>query len=150
MSYTVSMEFRKILVPVDGSKGANAAVVFAAKLAQATGAELTLLHVFDNMAAAAIGLHQLPKAEVEQTVQRVAQGSFESAQAALKEVGSVTAHTKVGLGDPAKEIVAVAKADQVDLVVMGTRGLSPVKELLLGSVSETVIRTAPCPVTVVR
>jgi universal stress protein A len=38
----------------------------------------------------------------------------------------------------------------VDLVVMGSRGLSPMKELLIGSVSETVLRHAPCPVTVVR
>jgi len=144
------MHLRSILVPVDGSKGANSAAAFATTLALATGAELTLLHVFDNPSAACIGLRQLPQAEFDQTIQRVAQGSFDAAREAIAEVGTPTVHTKVTLGDPGKEIVAIATSDRFDLVVMGTRGLSPMKELLLGSVSETVMRHAPCPVTVVR
>lgn len=144
------MHLRSILVPVDGSKGANSAATFATTLALASGAEITLLHVFDNPSAACIGLHQLPQAEFDQTIQRVAQGSFGAAREAIADVGAPTVHTKVTLGDPGKEIVAIATSDRFDLVVMGTRGLSPMKELLLGSVSETVMRHAPCPVTVVR
>lgn len=144
------MQAPKLLVPVDGSKAANAAAAFAAKLARATQGEVTLLHVFDNPAAACIGLHQLPKAEFEQTIQHVAGGSFDAARAAMAEAGPVTIHTKVSLGDPAREIVAIASSERFDQVVMGTRGLSPVKELLLGSVSEHVLRNVPCPVTLVR
>lgn len=144
------MQLRTLLVPVDGSAGANGAAAFAARLALATGADITLLHVFDNPSAACIGLHQLPKAEFDQTIERVARGSFDAARAAIAEVGAPTVHTKTSLGDPAKEIVAIASGGSFDLVVMGTRGLSPVKELLLGSVSEAVVRQAPCPVTIVR
>lgn len=68
----------------------------------------------------------------------------------MAEAGPVTIHTKVSLGDPAREIVAIASSERFDQVVMGTRGLSPVKELLLGSVSEHVLRNVPCPVTLVR
>lgn len=144
------MQLRTILVPVDGSQGANNAAAFAAGLAQATNAEVTLLHVFDNPAAACIGLHQLPKAEFDQTIQHVAKGSFEAARAAMKAPESTQVKTKVSLGDPAKEIVSIANSEGYDLVVMGTRGLSPVKELLLGSVSEYVLRNANCPVTLLR
>lgn len=144
------MQLRTILVPVDGSKEANAAAAFAARLALAMGSEITLLHVFDNPSAACIGLHQLPKEEFDRTIEHVAQGSFDAARAAIAQVGTPKVHTKTGLGDPASEIVTVATSGNYDLVVMGTRGLSPVKELLLGSVSEAVVRRAPCPVTVVR
>jgi len=58
--------------------------------------------------------------------------------------------TEVQVGEPAEEIVDYARLEQVDLIVMGSRGLSPIKELLLGSVSDKVLRTAPCPVLIAR
>nr|WP_280953686.1 universal stress protein [Symbiobacterium terraclitae] len=58
--------------------------------------------------------------------------------------------TEVQVGEPAEEIVDYARLEQVDLIVMGSRGLSPIKELLVGSVSDKVLHTAPCPVLIVR
>lgn len=58
--------------------------------------------------------------------------------------------TEVQVGEPAEEIVDYARLEQIDMIVMGSRGLSPIKELLLGSVSDKVLRTAPCPVLIVR
>ena len=54
------------------------------------------------------------------------------------------------MGEPAEEIVDYARLEEVDLIVMGSRGLSPIQELLLGSVSDKVLRTAPCPVLIAR
>ncbi len=80
----------------------------------------------------------------------------------LRDAGADCRITAVSIGrdlkDPLKhcaalgadEIVAIARRESVDLIVMGSRGLSPVRELLLGSVSEKVIRHAHCAVTVVR
>ncbi len=53
-------------------------------------------------------------------------------------------------GEPAREIVRAAEDEQVDLIVMGTYGRSGLSRLLLGSVADRVVRTAPCPVVTVR
>ena len=53
-------------------------------------------------------------------------------------------------GRPAKEILLTAKNEQTDIIVMGTHGKSPLKQILLGSVAEEVLRHAPCPVLLVR
>ena len=63
---------------------------------------------------------------------------------------SVNAETLVGIGEPADEIVALAKKQGTTLIVMGSRGQSLARGILLGSVSEKVIRHAHCAVTVVR
>lgn len=56
----------------------------------------------------------------------------------------------VGVGKPAEEIVRLARDEAVDLIVMGTHGRSGFRHVLLGSVAETVMRTAPCPVFTVK
>lgn len=58
--------------------------------------------------------------------------------------------TEVQVGDPAEGIIDLAKAEEYDLIVVGSRGLGPVREILLGSVSQKVLHAAPCPVLVVR
>jgi nucleotide-binding universal stress UspA family protein len=140
---------KRIVVPVDGSKGAAKAARFAAELAAAMHAELVLLHVFDAPAVAQMGLEALDREGVAHAKEYVAKGSFDAARAAIGDIKvSVTTHSE--LGHPAHGIVAFAEGSKADLVVMGTRGRSEIAELLLGSVSEYVIRNAPCPVTVVR
>ncbi len=140
---------KQILVPVDGSPSAGRAAHFAAELASATGAALTLMHAYDAPAAAQMGLEALSREEIQRVTESVAKGSFDAARAA---VGTTTAtiSTHVAIGYPALEITEHAKKIGADLVVMGTRGRSELAEVLLGSVSERVLRTAPCPVTVVR
>lgn len=140
---------KRIVVPVDGSEGAGKAARFAAELAAATHAELVLLHVFDAPAVAQMGLEALDRDGVARAEEYVAKGSFDAARAAIGDM-SVTIKTHSDIGHPAHGIVAYAGSSAADLVVMGTRGRSEIAGLLLGSVSEYVLRHAPCPVTVVR
>lgn len=139
----------RILVPVDGSDGAGHAAAFAARLARDSGARIILVHVYDSPSASALGLRHVTDSELEKIRDGMSRGSFDAARNAMGDFdGSVEPH--LAIGDPAKEIVSLAEQTRPDLIVMGTRGRSEMQSLLLGSVSEKVLRHAPCPVTVVR
>ena len=139
----------KILVPVDGSEQATLAASWAAKLAQRTGGELTLLHVYVIASAEAIGLANQSKDEIKDVQERRAAEVFDKTKNAMGEAGKAI-DTTVVIGDPAEEIIGLAKSEGYDHIVMGNRGMSPVEELLLGSVSEKVIREAHCAVTIIH
>jgi len=66
----------------------------------------------------------------------------------LTDPGAATA--KVTVGKPAEEILQVARDEAIDLIVMGTHGRTGLRHVLLGSIAETVVRTAPCPVFTVK
>ena len=138
----------KILVPVDGSDQSAKAAQWASRLAAKLGASLTLLHVHQVPGSEALGLNSLERSEIDQIEGRIAGPSFDEARAMMDP--SVNAETLVGIGEPADEIVALAKKEAATLIVMGSRGQSLARGILLGSVSEKVIRHAHCAVTVVR
>jgi len=139
---------QRLLVPVDGSTQSVKAAEFAADLVHAGGGEVILVYVYDVPAATALGLSTLLQAQLDDTGAEIAQTSFGRAKQAMRDVEAT--ECRVELGHPADEIVAVARKHHVSQIVMGSRGLSPIKELLLGSVSERVLRTAHCPVTIVH
>ena len=136
----------RILVPVDFSETSESAVRQAVDLARTFGSGLTLLHVGDKAAADVatefpLGLEaSLHDAERECLLKILAP----SEQTQLHPVFVTVS------GSPAHEIVRCATERGVDLIVMGTHGRGGVSHLLLGSVAEKVIRSAPCPVLVVR
>lgn len=134
----------RILVPVDGSEQANKAAAWAAR----TGGAVTLIHVHVLDSASTISLAHQSAEEIRAVEDRHAAPLFESARAAMGDVAPVD--EVVVIGDAREEIVGKAKSDGFDQIVMGSRGRSQLKELLLGSVSEHVLRHAPCPVTIVR
>ena len=137
-----------VLVPVDGSDASARAAAWAATYAAGRGAQLVLLHVHAARGSETLALGALDAAQIEEAERRIAGPSFDKARAAIGH--ATAARTLVSIGDPAEEIVALARRERASLIVMGSRGLSPVRELLLGSVSEKVIRHAHCAVTVVR
>jgi nucleotide-binding universal stress UspA family protein len=140
---------KEILVPVDGSDTACRAARFAAELAQRMGAKVTLLHAYDAPTVAQLGLHNLPKPQLEAALQHVARGSFDRALGAIGEI-QVPVEERVVVGHPATEILAHIHSQRPDLIVMGSRGLSPLRGRWLGSVSQAVLRMAEVPVTIVR
>ncbi len=137
----------KVLVPVDGSAPSSLASQWAAQFAAQNGGSVTLLHVYDITATEAVGLASLSTQQIKEIKAQVSSASFAAAKAMIGDFDVLTANTT---GDPADEIIAYVKAHDIDHIVMGSRGMSPVRELLLGSVSDKTIRHAPCPVTIVR
>jgi len=136
---------KRMLVAVDGSEYSLAAVKAAAKLAAERGIKsVTLINVIP-VAVSTVGVTvtAAPPEDIE------AWEVFDKPKALLKAVG-VEAKLLLREGDPADEIVNAAKEGGYDLIVVGHRGLSPVKAFLLGSVSDRIVRHAPCSVLVVR
>jgi nucleotide-binding universal stress UspA family protein len=127
---------RKILLPTDFSTCAAAAAAFGLGLARTTGATVTFVHIV-----------HMPDWGHPNLAEWVALSAklLDAAASALASVANE--------GDPAQEIVRVAADAHVDLIVMGThgkKGLDRIEEKIVGSVTQSVLRTAPCPVTVVR
>jgi len=136
---------RKVLVAVDGSKYSLAAVKAAAKLTAERGIKkVTLLNVIPTVPTP-VGL--VPSAATPEDLE--AWEVFDQPRRILKEAG-VESLLLLREGDPAEEIVRAAKEGEFDLIIVGHRGLSPVKAFLLGSVSNRVVSHAPCSVLVVR
>ncbi len=148
-----------ILVPVDGSEGASDAARYAAGLAKGLGIPLRLLYAFPTDPVEMFGL---PTAEPHpedleyfspDSFARLRDQSAEKAFAATREVmgeTEVEVQEQIIGGSPAEAIVEHAAREEAPMIVIGRRGLSGFKELLLGSVSQRVLHHAACPVTVVR
>ena len=144
----MSKAIREILVPVDGSEGALRAAAFAASLARATGAKITLLHAYDANAIAFLGLTTIDGRAVDDAVENqsarylaLARSQIGDSKLIAKEVATV--------GSAVSEIVGYAERNACDLIVMGSRHLSATGRALEGSVSTTVAHRASCPVTIV-
>ena len=139
----------RIMVAVDGSDYSCHAARFAARLARDSSAQLTLFYAYDTPRATSLGLRTLSPGEIERAMDRVSRAAFESAKSAIGDL-DVKMDQCVSFGDPVSEIVAFADSHEVDLIVVGSRGLSQVKGMLVGSVSNRLVHRAHCPVAVVR
>ncbi|MDD3448535.1 MAG: universal stress protein [Gammaproteobacteria bacterium] len=139
----------KILVPTDGSEHAALAAAWAARHFHAPEDSITLLHVDDISTAEVMTLARLSRDEVQAVVQRHSQASIDKAREAMGSHGA-KAKTSAMIGNAADTIIDVARHEEYDHIVMGSRGLSSLSGLLLGSVSEKVLRRAPCAVTIIR
>ena len=132
----------KIVLGYDGSENARRALERAAKFAGEDGRVIVV-----SVATALVGGAR--SAGVAGAELGHATSALEEA-AALLSASGVQSEQVEGLGDPAHEIVEVAKQQQADLVVVGTRNRDFTERLLLGSVSTDVVHHAPCDVLVVR
>ena len=141
----------RILVPTDFSATADAALDYAFGLAARFGASLQLLHVlddpfvFEGMSAEAYIAEAptLRTAMLEDARERLRH------RATPREDG-VPIETEVLFGHGARTIAEYAAERGVDLIVMGTHGRTGFAHLMVGSVAERLVRTAPCPVLTVR
>ncbi len=138
------MPRKHFLVPLDFSTHAQHALEYALELAKRLQARLTLLHV----------VHIPPLGEVDVStymheVDAVARQSMQPYVQRLKEAG-VEGTARIVHGVPWQQVVDTAQDIHADLIVMGTHGRTGLQHVLLGSVTEKVVRHAPCPVLVVR
>ena len=136
---------KNILVPVDGSEGADRAIEKAVMLAQTCGAKLNFLYVANiNQLAINAVLSGAILDSVTKAGNVILDRALEMVPAGVaKESFSDT-------GSPAVVILDFAETNDIDLIVMGSRGLGVVKGVLLGSVSQYVVEQSKCPVLVVK
>jgi len=136
--------FKTIVLALDGSEASSAAVPATAELAKRDGAKVVVVHVEEHMVGRGGGgpVH-LDEDELQATVRKQAEDL--SAQGIETEV--IVRSTL--LGGPALVIAEIADEVGADLIVAGTRGHSPLKGLLLGSVTERLLHVAHRPVLVV-
>ena len=141
--------FRRIVAPTDFSDCAEEAWSLAQRTAQMLGSEMVLVHVFvepplyGDAYGGAAAWQVLVEAE-----KWVADELEKWAAEARKR--KITVRTVARNGSPSAEIVELASEEHADLVIMGTHGRGGMSRVLLGSVADRVIRTAPCPVLTVR
>ncbi|MDX1626297.1 MAG: universal stress protein [Wenzhouxiangellaceae bacterium] len=138
----------EILVPVDGSENALRATRYALVLAEALSVQLRLLYVFPVASVEIIGMAGMSRDDIDQAAQASAQRVFDEVHSGIGET-PVKILDETSIGDPAEEIIRCTEDDHDLLVVIGRRGLSRIRSLLVGSVSEKVVRHARAPVTVV-
>ncbi len=146
---TMTPKITKILVPTDGSPSAVKAARWGLQLAEGTGASLVLLHVFALGAPQLMGMRALGAEEFDKMKRDIADEAMTLTRDALGGT-AVPIEEVVVFGDPMREILHAANRFGADNIVMGNRGLSPLKELLIGSVSDKVVRHAKIPVTIVH
>ena len=140
---------KKILVPVDGSEHARKALETACDFALKFGAAICLLHVVSPPPALFHeGAFALP--DVQKLLEEDGAKFIETAKRETKRRGVKDVQSTVVQGDPATGIIKFARAEDVDMIVIGSRGLTGIKEFVLGSVSHRVTHLADCTVTVVK
>lgn len=144
--------FKNILVPFDGSKNACTALKTAVQLSHVTGGNVTVLTVYrhHSMLEASFSMVRPGNpGNMDDMMREHAKEVAEAGKAWALEFGGEGIRAFVRNGPVARGIVAFAREHQVDLIVIGSRGLGSVEEYLLGSVSHKVTGIAECPVMVV-
>jgi nucleotide-binding universal stress UspA family protein len=143
---------KRILVATDFGLAAENALRYGRGLARSFGADLHVLHVTENVFVRAMdgyGYSSIPP-QVQDDIERAGRTQTEALlrdddRRELNAIG-----VTVTSNDPAREIVDYARANAIDLIVIGTHGRGAVAHLFMGNVAERVVRTAPCPVLTVR
>ena len=153
--------FNKILVPLDGSEHSLRALEIAIQIAKKFDGKITLIHVYSVSVRPVIvpepstltpGIPIMAPTEYSRVAEAVREAGariLANGKEKAKAEG-VEVETMLREGHVVQEIVKAAEEGRFDLIVMGARGISKIKELILGSVSDGVIRNAPCPVLVTK
>lgn len=157
--------FNTILVASDGSSHARSAVNLASDIAEKYGARMVILHVMQKHESEAMarlaeveygadlagmpGSHKREAAMHEALID-LGRRILEQAEHTAREKGVKNVQTLSDEGDPVTQVLACAKREHADLIVMGSRGLSDLKGLLLGSVSHKVSQLAECTCVTVK
>ena len=152
----------KILLAIDGSESATHATQAAVELSKKTDSELHVLYVGQDPYSAAFypseatnpeGVEPVDPALIEELGQQFEQAARQTLDAeveTVRAVGGTVAQAHLRMGTPGAEVVDLAEELGVGQVVVGSRGLGGIRRALIGSVSDSVVRHAHCPVLVVR
>lgn len=140
---------KTILVPTDFSPHSEKAVALALKLAKLAGGSIHLLHCYQLHPGGVSPYGITAPAEFDEKIRAAAAESLAAVEKQLEGEGvQVTAHVTPSY--PSEAVSELAEEIGADLIVMGTRGATGLQHILLGSVAERTLRTAPCPVLTVK
>jgi nucleotide-binding universal stress UspA family protein len=146
----MTMPWKKLLCPIDFSEPARAAMTAAVELARHFDAELTLFHSYQ------LPGYTLPEGSVVaspkmlQDLADQAEAHLEEWRQIARQLGAPRVLTAKAIGDPALEVVELAREGAFDLIVLGTHGRTGIRHALLGSITERVVRHARCPVLTIH
>ena len=144
------MDVKAILVPTDFSEHSDTALSWALEMAKKWQAKITLLHVVPSFQYSPTVMD--PHFDILEFERRLQADAEAGAQAQIERLDTKSAPVgiTVRIGEPFHDICELAKAEHIDVIVMGSHGRTGMGHLLLGSVAERVVRHASCPVLVTR
>jgi len=142
----------KILLAADGSEEATLAARTATDIAEKTGSELHVVLV--GLSVSYVGMGPVEIADIsapsQEELTEEAQRLLDAQSKQIEAAGGIVTQAHLRVGRPDEEIVALAEELGAGLIVIGSRGLGGIRRALMGSVSDSVVRHAHCPVLVVR
>jgi nucleotide-binding universal stress UspA family protein len=144
--------FEKILFPTDFSDASKKALGYIKQLKEAGAKEVVVLHVIDEREIehiAHIPGIDMDAEELEKRKEESAKEGMKEIEAELRKSG-LQVKTRIEKGIPFRDILKVEEEERISVIVVGSHGKSCIAEMLLGSVSEKVIRKSNKPVLVVR
>jgi len=149
--------FTKILYPTDFSDVSKKALEYVKKLKEAGTKEIVILHVIDEKGLVDFGARiawargRLSKveSEIREMLEKEAREELQAVESELKSIG-FDVKVRMKVGSPYREILKVEEEEEVSAIVLGSHGISNIKEMLLGSVSEHVIRHCKKPVLIIK
>jgi nucleotide-binding universal stress UspA family protein len=144
------ISLNRILIATDFSEHARVALRYAVALGQAFDSEVVLCHILETSDLLA---HLPPTGEAyfpPEVLQQQETHAKAQCEKLLAEVGYKRIRYTVRQGSPFVEIIATAREEEADLLVVGTHGRGAIAHMLLGSVAERIVRKSPCPVLTVR
>lgn len=138
--------FENILLAVDGSEHAHEAAKVAGDLARLSGGTLRVVTAFEKLS------RHLGEPNLSHAIAERMEKAEQILSEATERIGEIPGdcETEALEGDPAETILRVADTFDVDIIIMGTRGLGDMRSLILGSQSHKVVSAATCPVMLVR
>ncbi len=137
------MSQRFILVPFDFSEPSRAALKVASTFAAESNAALMIVHVAQSGFATEIAMQNISRDDATT-------GLYDALHEVKPAIADVPVSYRLLEGNPAETILHLADEEQVEMIVMGTHGRSGIKRMVLGSVAESVVRQAKCPVLTMR
>jgi nucleotide-binding universal stress UspA family protein len=143
--------FEKILYPTDFSDVAKKAFQYVKQLREADGKEVVILHVIDQSNLELLSTYSTIQdyLNIEKEIKEKASEEIEFLVNELKQIG-FSVKTRIEKGLPFREVLRVAEEEKPSVIVVGSHGKSNLEEILIGSVSEKVVRKVRYPVLVVK
>lgn len=140
---------RKILIATDGSETAKEAVDFGLEMAGCSGAKIYAVYVIDTTPYRSVPLDQIWSKNVLDEFEREGHEATSYVENVAKAYGT-EAESRVLKGDPAEKILTFAEDNGIDMIIVGSFGKGRYERLVIGSVSEKIVRHAKVPVLIVR